>query len=114
MPAADGSVVVSITCRVIRGAVVAALCLANTGSPALAQRAATRSCLAELGPKRAATLVDQCRQVSLATRPPCNADNSCRLIRDEVRRGCTLLGSDAPALCRTFVDVPEEDEEEDN
>lgn len=101
----------TISARVMIAAALA--CLALACGPAAAQRAAPRTCSAEIGPKAAGLLVDQCRQVSLASRPPCNADNSCRLIRDEVRRGCALLGAEAPALCRSYVDVPEEDEDED-
>src|SRR5467141_2118383 len=44
-------------------------------------------------------LVRQCLQVSPATHPPCNAQNSCKLIEDEIQRGCGLLGANAPAFC---------------
>jgi hypothetical protein len=43
--------------------------------------------------------VDQCLMVSPATHPPCNTTNPCPLIQDEIRRGCTLLGTNAPAFC---------------
>ncbi len=65
-------------------------------------RAAERSCAAELGPQRAAVLVKQCTTVSPATRPPCNAANSCQLIESEILRGCALVGSEAAPFC----DVP--------
>ncbi len=45
-----------------------------------------QSCTAEIGPEAAARLVKECRSMSPATRPPCNARNSCALIRDEIRR----------------------------
>jgi Lysozyme inhibitor LprI len=49
------------------------------------------------------TLVRQCMQVSPATHPPCNADNACDLIRDEIKRGCAMLDKeDAPAFCAGF------------
>lgn len=48
------------------------------------------SCLAEIGETAAAQLVDQCIQMSPATRPPCNAANSCDMIRDEIARGCAF------------------------
>lgn len=53
------------------------------------------SCEAQIGAGRAKALVDQCRSVSPATRPPCNAANSCALIRDEITRSCNLFGDDA-------------------
>jgi hypothetical protein len=64
--------------------------------------AAEQSCREELGERRAAELVRQCRMVSPATRPPCNAANSCRMIEDEVLRGCGF-GSDARTL---FCELP--------
>jgi len=49
------------------------------------------------------TLVRQCMQVSPATHPPCNADNPCELIRDEIKRGCAMIDKeDAPAFCSGF------------
>jgi hypothetical protein len=53
------------------------------------------SCAADIGEAAARRLVAQCRSVSPATRPPCNAANSCAMIRNEVARGCALLGQDA-------------------
>lgn len=53
------------------------------------------SCAADIGESAARKLVAQCRAVSPATRPPCNVANSCAMIRNEVARGCALLGEDA-------------------
>lgn len=53
------------------------------------------SCEAQLGPGPARALANRCRAVSPATHPPCNAANSCALIRDEIARGCSLLGDAA-------------------
>jgi hypothetical protein len=47
-------------------------------------------------------LVEQCRQVSPGTHPPCNAENSCRVITDEIRRSCQLLGRDGPRFCEEY------------
>jgi len=58
-----------------------------------------KSCLKAVGKQRADQLVKQCLQVSAASHPPCNAQNSCDLINDEIRRSCELLGRDAPAFC---------------
>ena len=52
-----------------------------------------------MGAARAKQLVAQCLRVSPATRPPCNAANACSLITDEIRRGCDMLGKDAPKFC---------------
>ena len=68
---------------------------------ALAARA-EESCRAEIGPGRAAILVARCVAVSPATRPPCNADNPCGLIEDEIARGCDLLDADAPDFCAAY------------
>lgn len=53
------------------------------------------SCAADIGEAAARKIVAQCRAVSPATRPPCNAANSCAMIRNEVARGCALLDEDA-------------------
>lgn len=53
------------------------------------------SCSAQIGEARAGKLVTQCIAVSPATHPPCNAANSCAMIRNEVARGCAIIGEDA-------------------
>jgi signal transduction histidine kinase len=53
--------------------------LALASGPALAQ-----SCEQEVSAELAATYVDQCLEVSPATHPPCNAENSCELIQNEI------------------------------
>lgn len=57
------------------------------------------SCLKSAGAARAAAYAEQCLQVSPATHPPCNAENSCAPIIDEIKRGCGLLGTKAPGFC---------------
>ena len=69
----------------------------------LAGASAQASCTSEVGAARAKQYVAHCRDVSPATRPPCNAANACDLIIAEVRRGCRFLKEDAPAYCRTYV-----------
>lgn len=56
-------------------------------------------CAGEIGQRAADQLVLQCRDVSPATRPPCNVANSCSMIRDEIVRGCGMLDDDAPEYC---------------
>lgn len=49
------------------------------------------SCAADIGAAAAAKRVAVCRNVSPATRPPCNAENSCAMIEDEIARSCALF-----------------------
>lgn len=63
------------------------------------------SCRREIGEEQARMLVDKCMQVSPGTHPPCNAENSCRTIADEIRRSCSLLGGDRPMWCDQFRNV---------
>ena len=60
------------------------------------------SCAAGVGAKQAAIYVKQCTEVSTATHPPCNASNTCALIISEIRRGCAMIGSRAPAFCAAY------------
>ncbi|CAG0973561.1 MAG: hypothetical protein F9K19_10840 [Rhizobiaceae bacterium] len=76
---------------------IASAALLFLASPAVAQ-----TCTAEVGAEEAKTYVDQCLEVSPATRPPCNADNACQLIWDEIARGCAMLGEDAPDFCSDY------------
>jgi hypothetical protein len=62
------------------------------------------SCLKTAGAVRANELVRRCLKVSPATHPPCNAENACSLIRDEIKRGCALLGAGAPQFCDQYRD----------
>ena len=70
--------------------------------PALAQ-----SCEHEVGAELAATYVDQCLEVSPATHPPCNAENSCELIQNEIARGCAIIdkkaAEDVPDFCAEYL-----------
>jgi hypothetical protein len=59
-------------------------------------------CLQSAGAAKANRLVNQCLQVSPATHPPCNAQNSCALIISEIRRGCSMLGPGAPGFCGDY------------
>lgn len=68
--------------------------VAATGGPP----SALRSCRAEIGEAAAARRVAICRDVSPATRPPCNAANSCALIEDEIARSCALFDGDGPPM----------------
>lgn len=59
-------------------------------------------CSSTVGLAEAKQLVSYCIQVSTSTRPPCNVQNSCDLIVDEIRRGCDLVrdsNSKLPSFC---------------
>ncbi len=61
------------------------------------------TCLKAVGPEGSKRLVEECLAVSPATRPPCNAQNSCVLIIDEIKRSCSLLDArTAPAFCNEY------------
>jgi hypothetical protein len=61
-----------------------------------------KTCLVQVGKARAEQMVKQCLKVSPATHPPCNVQNSCELIEDEIRRSCALLGLEAPSFCNGY------------
>jgi hypothetical protein len=56
----------------------------------------TIPCIQAEGAERSKKLVEECIQVSPATHPPCNSQNSCQLIIDEIKRSCSLLGQASP------------------
>ena len=59
-------------------------------------------CVQAVGEQRSGHLVDECRQVSTATSGPCNAQNACKLIVDEIRRGCSRMTYNAPSFCAEY------------
>lgn len=63
---------------------------------------ATGNCGAEVGAAKAEEYVAQCQQVSPATHPPCNVANACALIVDEIKRGCAMIDTNAPAFCAQY------------
>jgi flagellar hook-basal body complex protein FliE len=68
-----------------------------------ATRGGSASCLEEIGEERAARIVDQCLEISPATHPPCNSQNPCALIINEIKRSCALSGTrGAPAFCKEY------------
>ena len=73
--------------------------LVRAGSELGAGDSSGKSCEKTVGKQVAKELVRQCLQVSPATHLPCNAQNSCKLIEDEIQRGCVLLGVNAPVFC---------------
>lgn len=69
-------------------------------TPPVVESAATAllSCAADIGSAAAAKRVAICRNVSPATRPPCNAANSCAMIEDEIARSCALFDGDGEPM----------------
>jgi len=77
----------------------------DTAAPAATPaptKATGGTCLSEFGKAKAQVLADQCLQVSAATHPPCNIQNPCAMMVDEVRNGCAASGKDAPAFCAAY------------
>ena len=60
------------------------------------------TCLNAVGIERSRQLVNECLQVSPSTHPPCNAQNACSMIVDEIRRGCGLTPQGAPGFCAEY------------
>jgi hypothetical protein len=87
-----------------RGAFFPVFLLAAMAAPG----AFGQTCEEEVGPDLAAVYAEQCLDVSPATHPPCNVENSCELIQDELARGCALLASDSPELvpdyCAEYIE----------
>jgi hypothetical protein len=67
-----------------------------------AAASSTGTCLNAVGIERSRQLVNECIQVSPSTHPPCNAQNACSLIVDEIKRGCALIGQGAPGFCGEY------------
>jgi len=67
-----------------------------------AAEAQETSCTADIGADQAQVLVDRCIRVSPATHPPCNAQNTCKMITDEIKRSCKILGYNAPGFCDEY------------
>lgn len=59
------------------------------------------SCILDQGSDGAMDLVRRCMAVSPASHPPCNPENPCRLIQDEIDRSCRMYGpgETKPAEC---------------
>lgn len=60
------------------------------------------ACVRTAGPARAQELVDRCMEVSSSSHPPCNAQNPCAMMIEEIRSGCAQSGADAPAYCSSY------------
>lgn len=63
--------------------------------------ASSMSCTLDQGADGAAELAARCTRVSPASHPPCNPDNPCQMIQDEIDRSCAMYGpgKTKPAEC---------------
>ena len=63
--------------------------------------ASSMSCTLDQGADDAAELAARCTRVSPASHPPCNPDNPCQMIQDEIDRSCAMYkpGETKPAEC---------------
>jgi uncharacterized protein YecT (DUF1311 family) len=72
-------------------------------APAEASQNDTRPCVQSAGKAKSDQYVSQCVQVSPATNPPCNGQNACSMMIDEIKRGCAMIGKDnPPAFCSAY------------
>jgi len=76
----------------------------SAGANGLAQvgSQSSGSCSTAVGVERSRRLVSECTQVSPSTHSPCNAENSCVMIIDEIKRGCSASGQGSPLFCREY------------
>lgn len=67
----------------------------------LPAEASSTSCTLDQGSDGAMELVRRCMAVSPASHPPCNPNNPCQLIQDEIDRACAMYkpGETKPAEC---------------
>ncbi|NUS18176.1 MAG: DUF1311 domain-containing protein [Mesorhizobium sp.] len=74
-------------------------------APAQAKQNDTRPCVQSAGKAKSDQYVSQCVQVSPATNPPCNGQNACSMMVEEIKRGCAMIGNDnPPAFCSAHKD----------
>jgi hypothetical protein len=62
----------------------------------------TIPCVQAVGAGQSKKLVEECLQVSPATHPPCNSQNSCQLIIGEIKRSCSILQKNQPSFCGDY------------
>ena len=68
-------------------------------APSVAEASST-SCTLDQGSDAAMALVARCMAVSPASHPPCNPENPCQLIQDEIDRACALYpAGEKPSQC---------------
>jgi Protein of unknown function (DUF3011) len=73
--------------------------LVQPGNEKIAEDSSGKGCAKTVGKRVADELVRRCLQVSPGTHTPCNEKNSCKMMEEEIQRGCELLGAKAPPFC---------------
>jgi hypothetical protein len=76
--------------------------LVQSGPEPIGPASKEKSCAKSAGKQQAKEWVAQCQEVSAGSHPPCSGENSCQVITEEIRRGCRLLGKDAPGFCADY------------
>lgn len=63
--------------------------------------ASSTACTLDQGSDAAIALASRCTRVSPASHPPCNPENPCQMIQDEIDRACAAYkpGETKPAEC---------------
>lgn len=74
--------------------------LTRNGGPGVSE--SDGACSRSVGFEQARRMVDHCLAVSTGTHSPCNIRNSCQIIIDEIKRGCSAAGMSAPAFCEAY------------
>lgn len=60
------------------------------------------ACSQAIGPQKAKEIVDRCLDMSGSSHPPCNVENSCNMMIEEIRQGCAASGAEAPKYCTNY------------
>lgn len=60
------------------------------------------ACSQAIGLQKAKEIVDRCLDMSGSSHPPCNVENSCNMMIEEIRQGCAASGVDAPKYCANY------------
>ena len=60
------------------------------------------ACSQTIGPQKAKEIVDRCLDMSSSSHAPCNVDNSCSMMIEEIRQGCAASGVDGPKYCANY------------
>lgn len=60
------------------------------------------SCVQAMGEVKAKEIANRCLDMSSSSHPPCNVQNSCSLMVEEIKQGCAQSGADAPKYCKEY------------
>lgn len=75
---------------------------APTPAPKAAADMTKGTCLQAVGAEKAKLLVDRCLDMSGSSHPPCNVQNSCSMMIEEITQGCAQSGAAAPQYCKDY------------